>query len=204
MPIIIDSFQQGSEDWFKACCGNPGASNIDKIITTKGERSKQREDFMYQLAGERICGKREETFQSQAMLNGIEREAAARTLFEMINGVECRKVGIVYKDEWKLCHCSPDSLIGENEGLEIKNPMMKTQVKYLLSGKLPIDYFSQIQMSLYVTEREKWHFMSTYEGLQPLIIEVHRDEPFIKKLEGELNQFNEEMLAIVERLKKLQ
>jgi hypothetical protein len=200
MPIIIDDIIQGSPEWFAAVCGNPGASNIDKIITTTGARSKQRDDFMYQLAGERITGKREETFQSQAMQNGIEREANARLLFEMIQGVEVKQVGIVYKDEWKLCHCSPDGM-PENSGLEIKNPMMKTHVRYLLSGKLPTDYFGQIQMSLYVTERDTWWFMSCFDGLKPLIIECHRDEPFIKKLESELNIFNEELLTMVERLK---
>jgi putative phage-type endonuclease len=202
MPIIIDDITQGSPEWLSAICGNVGASNVDKIITTKGERSKQREDFMYQLAGERITGKREETFQSQAMQNGIEREAAARTLFEMIYGVEVRQVGIVYKDEWKLCHASPDGLIKGNAGLEIKNPMVKTAVKYLLNKKLPTEYFCQIQMSLYVTEVDLWYFMSNYEGLPPLILECHRDEAFIKKLEAELNQFNEELLGIVERLKQ--
>jgi hypothetical protein len=138
------------------------------------------------------------------MLNGIEREAAARALFEMINGVECQKVGIVFKDDWKLCHCSPDSLVGNNEGLEIKNPMMKTQVKYLLAGKLPTEYIGQIQMSLYVTERDKWWFMSAFEGLPPLILEVGRDEAYLKKLADELDAFNTEMLEVVERLKKLQ
>lgn len=204
MPIIITDIIQGSPEWHAARAGNVGASSIDKIITTTGARSKQRDDFMMQLAGERLTGKCEETFQSQAMQNGIEREAAARCLFEMVNGVECQQVGIVYKDEWKLCHCSPDSLIGENEGLEIKNPMMKTHVKYLLAGKLPTEYFGQVQMSLYVTEREKWHFMSCYEGLPPLILEVGRDEAYLKKLEAELNAFNEEMLAIVEKLRGLQ
>ena len=201
MPIIITDFEQGSEDWFAAKAGSPGASSSDKIITTTGARSKQRDDFMMQLAGERICGKCEETFQSLAMQKGIEREEAARSFFELVQGVEVKKVGIVFKDEWKLCHCSPDALIGDNSGLEQKNPMMKTHVKYLLAGKLPTDYFSQVQMSLYVTERESWWFMSAYEGLPPLIIECHRDEVFIKKLEVELNEFNGELLAMVEKLK---
>lgn len=202
MPIIIDTFEQGSPEWFSAICGNVGASNIDKIITTTGARSKQRDDFMYQLAGERITGKREETFQSQAMQNGIEREANARQLFELIQGVEVKQVGIIYKDEWKLCHCSPDGL-PENAGLEIKNPMLKTAMKYLLNGKLPTEYFCQTQMSLYVTELDLWYFMSNYEGLPPLILEVRRDENFIKKLECELNIFNEELLMMVEKVKTM-
>jgi hypothetical protein len=204
MPIIITDFKQGEPEWFSAKAGSVGASSIDKIITAAGARSKQREDFMMQLAGERITGKCEETYQNQAMLNGIEREAAARALFELVNGVEINQVGIVFKDEWKLSHCSPDGLIGENEGFEVKNPMMKTHVKYLLSGKLPTEYFSQCQFSLYVTERDKWWFMSCYEGLPPLIIEVGRDEAYLAKLAQELDSFNCEMLAIVEKLKRMQ
>lgn len=203
MAIIIDTFEQYSEEWYAAIAGNPGASNIDKIITTTGARSKQREDFMMQLAGERICGKPEETFQSLAMQKGKEREPAARALFEMTQGIEIKKVGVVYKDEKKLCHCSPDGLIGEKSGIEIKNPMMKTHVRYLLSGKLPTDYFCQIQMSLYVSERELWYFMSTYEGLPPLILEVKRDNEFIMKLETELKIFNGELSGIVKQLRNI-
>jgi putative phage-type endonuclease len=200
MAIILDMPQQ-SPEWYTARCGNVGASNVDKIITTTGARSKQREDFMFQLAGERITGKKEETFQSQAMLNGIEREAGARQFFELIYGIEVKEVGIVFKDEFKLCHASPDGLIGDNAGIEIKNPIMKTHIKYLLNGKLPTEYFCQVQMSLYVTEREKWYFMSNYDGLEPLIVEVHRNEKWISLLEKELTDFNTELLSIVERLR---
>lgn len=200
MPIIVTDFEQNSPEWFAAKAGSVGASNIDKIITTDGKRSKQRNDFLYQLAGERLTRCCEETYQSQAMLNGIEREAGARALFEIVTGIEVQQVGIIYKDESRLCHCSPDGLIGDNAGLEIKNPAMKTQVKYLVSGKLPIEYYSQIQMSLYVSERETWWFISNYEGLPPLIIECKRDEEFIAKLEAELNAFNRELLEIVGKL----
>jgi hypothetical protein len=200
MPIIIDDIIQGSPEWFTAKAGSVGASSVDKIITTKGEPSKSRTEYMMQLAGERITGTCEETFQSIHMANGIEREASARALFEMIHEVECRQVGIVYKDEKKDCHCSPDSLIDPLSGLELKNPMMKTHVKYLLSGKLPTDYYCQIQMSLYITERETWWFMSNYAGLSPLIIECHRDEVFLTKLDAELRAFNEELNEMVMRL----
>lgn len=200
MPIIITDFEQGSPEWHEARAGSVGASSIDKIITSKGEPSKQRTEYMMQLAGERITGKCEETFQSIHMANGNEREAAARSLFEMVQGLECQQVGIVYKNEKKDSHCSPDSLINPLSGLELKNPMMKTHVKYLLSGKLPTDYFCQVQMSMYVTERETWWFMSCFEGIKPLIIECHRDEVWIGKCERELNTFNAELNEMVKRL----
>lgn len=201
MPIIIDTFEQGSPEWFAACAGNIGASSIDKIITSTGARSKQREDFLLQLAGERITGKQEETFQSTAMKNGKDREAGARALFEMLHNVEVKQCALVYKNEWKLCHCSPDGLIGDKKGIEIKNPMMKTHIKYLLNNTLPTDYLLQIQMSLYVTERETWFFMSAYEGLPPLIIEVQRNDKLIEIIDKEINEFNQELLTLVEKIK---
>jgi len=203
MPIIIDSYDQRSPEWLSARAGNPGASSISKIITNSGEVSKQRIDYLYQLAGEKITGKCEEGFTSQAMLTGIEREASARALFEMIYGVEVRQAALVYKDEFKLFHCSPDGLVGDHAILELKNPMLKTHVKYLLDGKLPSDYFGQCQMSLYVTERELCYFISAYEGMPPLILEVRRDERFISLLAKALSDFAADLILTVRKLEAL-
>jgi len=200
MPIILEC-EQRSDIWFSAICGNVGASSIDKIITTKGERSKQREDYMFTLAAERITGKQEVGYLTQAMINGIEREAEARSLFEMAHGVEIKQVGLIYKDERHLCHCSPDGLIGDDAGIEIKNPMSKTHVKYLLKGELPTEYFCQVQFSLYVSERRIWHFLSHYPALKPFMTEVKRDEKWIKKCHDELEAFNTELAELVEIIK---
>ena len=203
MPIIIDSFDQKSPEWMAARAGNPGASSISKIITNSGEISKQRTEYLYQLAGEKITGKCEEGFQSQAMINGTEREAAARALFEMIYGVEVRQAALIYKDEFKLFHCSPDGLVGDNAILELKNPMLKTHVKYLIEGKLPADYFGQCMMSLYVTERELCYFMSAYEGMPPFILEVRRDERYIALLAKALDDFAADLIKTVRKLEAL-
>jgi putative phage-type endonuclease len=199
MPIILDC-EQRSEEWFAAICGNVGASSISNIITTKGDPSKSREDYLYTLAAERITGRSEVGYVTQAMLNGIEREAEARSLFEMAHDCEVKQVGLIYKDDRKLCHCSPDGLIGDKEGFEVKNPLSKTHIKYLLGNKLPTEYFCQVQFSLYVSEREYWFFMSHYPGIKPFIIKVERDEEWIKKCEKELNSFNAQLLEMVERL----
>ena len=99
-----------------------------------------------------------------------------------------------------MCHCSPDGLIGDDAGFEVKNPMSKTHVKYLLDGKLPTEYFCQVQFSLYVTERETWWFMSHYPGLKPLMIEVRRDEKWIDKCDTELKLFNDQLDDMVRKL----
>jgi putative phage-type endonuclease len=198
MPIIVD-IPQRSDAWFQAICGNCGASSIDRIITTKGEPSKQRTEYMMTLAAERITGKQEVGYLTQAMQNGIDREAEARQLFELSQGVEVQEVGLVYTDD-KSCHCSPDGLIGDDAGLEIKNPLSKTHIKYLLDDKIPTEYFCQLQFSLYVTGREVWHFMSHYPAIKPLIVPCYRDEAWIAKCDKELKAFNQELDEMVRRL----
>jgi len=79
--------------------------------------------------------------------------------------------------------------------------MSKTHVKYLLDGKLPIDYFCQVQFSLYVTERASWWFMSHYPGIKPFMVEVYRDEKWISKMEIELTLFNDQLEDMVRQLK---
>lgn len=198
MPIIIEC-EQRSPEWFEAICGNVGASSVDKIITTKGEPSKQRTEYMMTLCAERITGKQEYNQPTLAMLNGIEREAEARSLFEMAHDVEVQQVGLIYTDD-KSAHCSPDGLIGDNSGIEIKNPISKTHIKYLLDDKLPTEYFCQVQFSLLVSGRVTWWFLSHFPGIKPFIIEVNRDEKWIEKCEKELKKFNQELDEMVKRL----
>ena len=87
------SEKQHTPEWFAARCGVPGASSFDKIVTTKGEASKQAEKYMWQLAGERVAGKSEETFKSAAMERGTIMEAEARETYEFITGNEVKETG---------------------------------------------------------------------------------------------------------------
>ena len=203
MPIIIEDVIQGTPEWYALRLGNPGASNISKIITNKGEPSKQADDYIRQLAGEIITGQHEKTFQSIHMENGLLREANSIALFEMIMDVDVQRVALVYKDAQKKYHVSPDGLVGDNAGIEVKCPMMKTHVKYLLNQKLPAEYFSQVQMSLYICEREYWYFLSSYVGLPPLILKVERDKKFIDRLAAELERFTTDLALTVRKLKEL-
>jgi hypothetical protein len=199
--IIIDC-EQMSEQWFAEKAGKPGASSFDKIITTKGEPSKMAKRYLYQLAGESITGLKTESYQNAAMLRGIELEPQARSLFEMIHDVEVKQVGLCYPDEQKKYLCSPDGLL-DNAGLEIKCPEIHTHVSYLIEGKLPTDYFQQVQGGMAVTGLPFWYFMSYYPGLPPFIIKVERDDAFISKLKAELDKFCYELAATVRKLKEM-
>jgi hypothetical protein len=190
--IPVWDIEQGSESWFQAKAGRPGASSFDRIITTKGEPSKSRKDYIYELAGEKLIGRQEAGYSNAHMQRGNEMEGESRALFELTTGLEVRQVGIVYRDESMRVLCSPDGLM-ESSGLEMKNPMLKTAVKYLMMNKLPTDYFCQVQGSMWVCGFETWWFMSNYPGLPPLILKVNRDEKWISKLSVLMNEFLDEM-----------
>jgi hypothetical protein len=197
--ITIDDIIQGTPEWFAEHAGKPGASSLPKIITTKGEPSKQAPDHALQLAGEYLLGTMEHGYTSFAMQQGLDREEEARQLYSMLYDVEIQQVGMVYKDERRDRLCSPDGLMN-GTGLEIKCPMLKTHVKYLLAAKLPTKYFCQVQGSMYITGFETWKFMSYYPGLPPLIIEITRDEGFIEKLDKALDRF---CLGVAMNIRKL-
>lgn len=199
--MIIENCSQGSEAWFKLKIGKPSASNASRIITNEGKPSKSRIGYMYELAGEILTGKQEEGYKNANMITGQEREDESRKFFELTNGVEVKQVGVVYKDKKKQFLCSPDGIVNDEYGLELKNVLPKTQVKYLLSGETPEEYFSQIQMSLYITGFEYWMFLSYVPAMRPLQIRVERDGKFLKALAVELGIFTEELEDIINKIK---
>lgn len=188
--------EQRSVEWFEARKGVPTASQFDKIVTIKGEQSKQRTKYLHGLAGELLGGIVEEGYQSAAMMRGNELEAEARAFYELINE-PVHTVGFCLSDG---IGCSPDGLVGDSGLLEIKCPLISTHVEYLLKNELPSDYFQQTQGQLLVTGREWVDFISYYPGLKPLVIRVTRNEEFLGKLKAELKLFCAELEETVRKL----
>jgi len=194
--------EQGTEEWFKARCGIPTASNFDKIVDIKGNRSKQREGYLYQLAGERITKKSEDPFQSEAMKRGKELEEEARQIYGIIKKVKVEKVGLYLTDGRYVYGASPDGLVKKHSTLlEVKCPIMKTHVYYLLKNQLPSDYFQQTQGQLLVSGLKLLDFVSYYPGIKPLIIRVIPDKAFQVKLKRELELFCIELESVARKIK---
>jgi putative phage-type endonuclease len=191
--------EQNSPQWFAARCGIPTASNFDLIITVKGERSKQREKYLYQLAGERIIRASEESYQSEAMLRGIEMESEGREFYQLITGYEVTQTGFCITDD-DSCGASPDSLVNTDGLLEIKCPKLATHIGYLLSGTLPSDYFQQTQGQLFVTGRKWVDFLSYYPGLKPLLLRVYPDKIFQIILEKEIKLFCADLNEVIKKI----
>ena len=195
----IITAEQQTPEWYKARAGIPSASNFDMIVTSKGEPSKQAQKYMYRLAGERITGIPEETYQNAAMARGVELEAEARSYYELTTGQTVEQVGFFVHDDG--FGCSPDGLVGEDGLIEIKCPSMAVHVGYLLDNKVPTDYFQQTQGQLLVTGRKWLDFISYYPLMKPLVVRIERDEVFLRKLKVELKMFVKQLEEVVNKIR---
>lgn len=202
--IILDDIKQNTPEWDAAKIGVPSVSAFEKIYTSTGKISGQRDKYLQQLAREKILGRKENGYSSASMQRGHEFEGEARTFFEMLYDVDVEQVGLCYLDERKDRSCSPDGLMMEKkEGLEIKCPELAAHYEYLKAGVLPTKYFVQVQSSLYITGFEKWHFLSYYPGMKHLHIEVERDEIWIAKCSKAVDEFVVELDDLYFEMKNL-
>lgn len=204
MPEIFHELEQGSIEWFEARAGLPTASEFKTVQASGkgGSESITRAKYMRQLAGEILTGEPAPAgYSNDHMLRGQEQEEDARRLFSLITDYEPIRVGFVREGR---AGCSPDSLIGENAGLEIKCAIPAVQIERLQLGRLPPEHVAQVQGSLWVTGRDHWHFVSYCPRLPPLIVRVERDEAYIEQLAKAVEAFNEELDAIVQSIRTYQ
>jgi hypothetical protein len=190
---IIDCVQ-GTPEWFAAKLGVPSASNFDRILTAKTLKlSASADDLICELLGDlyRLTPPDPAEFYcSKDMQDGIDREPEARAWYELETGQDVTRVGFCVTDDGRF-GCSPDSLVGDDGGLELKCPKLKTQAKYLLAGGgLPDEYRAQVHGALVVTEREWWDFLSYAPGLPPVYVRVRPDE-YTEALRKALDVFHE-------------
>lgn len=198
--LKVFTCEQYSPEWYKVRCGIPTASDFDKIVTTKGEISKQRERYLFQLAAERLTKCPAETYQNEIMLKAKQLEDEARKYYEFAKRVKVKQVGFCL---WESpgYGCSPDGVVGKPGLLEIKCPIGSTHVKYLVENKLPIEYFPQTQGQLLVTGKQWVDFMSYVQGVKPLIVRVKPDKAFQFKLKKALELFCSDLDRLVRKIK---
>lgn len=198
--MITLDVEQGSPEWFAARLGIPTASNFSKIITARGAKGDQERQYMNELLAEWLSGEPEESFNGHYMQQGRELEAEARDYLQFRLSMDIKQVGLVYKDERKLVSASPDGIISEDEGCEIKCPKGSTLVEYAMQNKLPSIYVPQVQGGLWVTGFKRWKFLCYHKNITPMLITIERDEAYIKLLSNAVNDFIGRMLEKREKL----
>lgn len=191
---------QGTPEWHAARAGIPTASMFSAILAKgKGnEASKTRATYMRKLAGEIITGAAMESYSNDHMERGKVMEAEARDLYAFAKDVEPTLVGFIRNGSKG---CSPDSLIAANGACEVKTKLPHLQIEVLERGTLPPEHKAQCQGVLWVAEREWIDFVSYWPKMPLFVCRVYRDEDYIAALSDAVDAFNDELAALVERVR---
>lgn len=199
----IHTQAQGSLSWLELRAGKVTASEIGELITPQGKpRTGERpQKYLHlKLAEHMLGGPLPSIGGSFAMEQGSIREQDAIPWFEMETGLEVCKVGFIETDDGRA-GCSPDGLIGDAIGIEVKCPQANTHVKYLLDWDLPDQYVMQVQFSMLVTGRKEWKFLSYCPGFKPLLLSVAYSTTAAQAIHDTLTAFYAEFDAAYEKLK---
>lgn len=174
---------QYSPEWWRTRSGLPTASGGDRLLTATGKPSASADAYMAELIDElvrpldlRSDEERDASFRGNRHTErGNALEPCARDWHALVTGMRSRQVGMILRDDG-LAACSPDSLIGDRGGLEIKAPEGKKHALWVIGGKLPDEHKQQVHFSLAVSGLDFWDFVSYCPGYVPFHVRVKPDE----------------------------
>lgn len=170
--------------------------------------------YIYQKVAEVLTGQPKRSSYAYPLVYGKETEPEAVEYFEKQTGLVCEVVG--FQPFGDHAGGSPDRLIGEHEGLEVKCPFEpENQIGYLmltdiwdLKAMHP-DYYWQCLSLMLFTSRKRWHFctydprmISDKHKLTHLIIDYDKVEEDIDLISLALAGAVKEKLKIINMLSK--
>lgn len=202
---IVDC-EQNSAEWVWARTGRITASRICDMMATlkRGGEAASRRDYRAQLVAERLTGRAEDRYISKEMQFGAEQEPFARTAYEIKTENIVDQVGFIFHPRLDFTGASPDGLIGQDGGLELKCPKTATHLGYMMAGTVPKEYQYQMLWNMACAERAWWDFASydsrLPEKLMLFIVRMPRDEARIGEIEREVLKLNFEIQYICAQL----
>lgn len=194
----IDTSEQGSEDWLKARLGLFTASRAGDLMKKQknGKPYATRQNYITEIALERITHELPDSFTSSDMQEGIDRERTAALAYSFQTGNETEQTGFWHKGYYGA---SPDDLIvGQQGGVEYKNPKAGTHYLTIKSQEVPEHYYWQVLQTILVTGADFWDYVSyhpKFPGNSQLFIkriERSQVEKDLRALEVELRVADQE------------
>lgn len=189
--------EQGTPEWHELRRGKVTASRVADILAkTKTGPSASRQNYLIELALQRITKTIEPSYTNAAMEWGTQTEPQARVAYEVATHNFVDQVAFIDHPTIEGFGCSPDGIVGEGL-IEIKCPNSATHWEYFKSKEPPKKYFIQMQAQMAVTGAKWCDFVSfdprMPERSQLLIVNVPRDAEFILYMEAEIKQFLNEV-----------
>jgi putative phage-type endonuclease len=193
---------QGTPEWLQLRLGHVTASRVADILAkTKTGPSASRQNYLIELAIQRVTGVVEESYKNEAMIRGTEEEPKARQAYELLTETFVEEVPFVKHKTIEWFGCSPDGIIKNNDGtynlLEIKNPNSVTHWSYIKEGEPPTKYKIQMMAQMACTGAQWCDFFSydsrMPEGSRHFLKRMMRDNKFIEEMEKEVKTFLDEV-----------
>ena len=191
---------QRTESWHQDRLGKATASRMaDVMARTKTGWGASRANYQSELLIERLTGMPTESYQSAAMLRGIETEPAALAAYSFDNDLTVDLVGFIDHPHIPMAGCSPDGLISYDGLVEIKCPNSATHIETLLTGTVDLKYMRQMQFQMACTGRQWCDFVSfdprMPAGMQMWTRRFERDAAAIRLMEDDVEAFLAELAA---------
>ena len=191
--------EQRTREWELARAGSLGGSKIKDAVAKlkKGGRMAVADDLMYELAAERITGVPAKRVNALAW--GRDHEDEARASYAFLTNLPVVQIALIPHPTIANAHASPDSLVGDEGGLEIKCPTSATHLKTLLEDAVPEEHLPQVywNMACAGPSRHWWDFVSYDPRFPPdmrlFVKRVERDDEAIAALEAEAIAFLAEL-----------
>lgn len=185
---------QGSESWFKLKLGVLSSSNASSIVAKLDAGT--RATYMAELIAQVGTGVVEE-INSKHMDWGNQNEDAARSYYEFSSGFSMTQLPFVFKDDSFRVGCSPDGLVTDRKGAEIKCPWASANyIKFLCENDVKSEWKWQYQFTMHVLGADEWDFCQ-YDPrmkIKPMkILTVERDPKMQRTLEDAIPQFIADM-----------
>lgn len=178
--------------WQDSRAGKATASQFHRILTPKTLKySGQAPVYASEILAERLLGQPlEDSLKSGLAHRGTFMEKEALSAYAFLREVSPERVGFCVMDNEEV-GASPDALVGDDGGVEIKCFGMAHHVRCLI-GEDPAQA-TQVQGGIWVCEREWWDQFAYMPGHPPVLLRTYRDEKFIKALSEAMDRFLEEL-----------
>lgn len=177
--------------------------NVKDVEVSPAQPLQARIDYGNELAFERIAGVPQLSRDTVEMRWGRNCEDYARFAYEARTGIRVQTVGFCMLESGYV-GISPDGLVRDDGGVEIKSPYNgRVHVDTWLHG-MPEDHKHQVQACMWVTGRQWWDFVSfdprVKKHVQLYIETIYRDDDYIAKLAAECERLNVNVDEIVKQV----
>lgn len=202
--VKIYNFEQETPEWYAVRLGKMTASHASEI----GNCGKGLDSYTMEKAAELFTGKTKKLRKNSAMINGVNTEPLARFAYEMERGVTIQQIGFAEYNDY--VGASPDGLVGEDGGIEIKSrdsdeeSFSNTHLKLLFGvEKFDSKHVWQCHMNMFVFDRKWWDLMSFDPAFKEKSLFIERIYRSPKHDEALITGFSMGEAMIKNKLEKL-